>query len=210
MKRILPLILLVALLASCKAPSENSATTQDAAISVIMSRKSVRSFTGEKLSEAQIETLLRAAMAAPTDGNIQPWEFVVVKDTSTVNSLFAVGHHAQMYKDAGTIIVVCGHTTALRKPKGQPDAEEQLVQNQSWYLDCSAATENLLLAAEAMGLGAVWISSFPNERKMAELKEGLNLPQDVLPLSIVPVGYPSGENEVKDKWKPEKIHYDRW
>ncbi len=210
MNRKLPIILIAILMAvACKAPVE-TVSPGDAALSVILSRKSVRTFSGEKLTAAQIETLLKAAMAAPTDGNVQPWEFVVLQDSTVVNALFGKGHHAQMYKDAGAVIVVCGHTTVLRKPKGQPDAEEQLMPNRSWFLDCSAATENLLLAAEAMGLGAVWMSAYPIEGKMAGIQEGLRLPEDVLPLSVVPVGYPAGDEAPKDKWKPEKIHFDRW
>ncbi len=209
MRQLLPILFSAVLLMACNAPVE-TVSSEDAALSVIMSRKSVRSFTGEKLTRMQIETLLKAAMAAPTEGNVQPWEFVVIQDTSMVDNLFGKGHHAQMYKDAGAVIVVCGHTTAFRKPKGQPDAKEQWTSNQFWSLDCSAATENLLLAAEAMGLGAVWMTAYPVEGKMADIRKGLQLPEDIQPLSIVPVGYPSGQNEAKDKWKPEKIHFDRW
>jgi len=209
MKKFLIIAAIAAMAVSCGS-SREEVSREDAAISVIMSRKSVRSFTGEALSDKQLETILKAAMAAPTEGNVQPWEFVVLKDSTTVNKLFGEGHHAQMYKDAGAIIIVCGHTTVMRRPKGQADAEEQLMENDFWALDCSTATENLLLASEAMGLGAVWMSAYPIEGKMLPLKEALELPEDVLPLAIVPVGYPSGDNEAKDKWKPEKIHFDKW
>ena len=98
----------------------------------------------------------------------------------------------------------------MRKPFGQPDAEALEVPNGNWTQDCSAATENLLLAAEALGLGAVWTAAHPYEDRVNPIREALGLPENVTPLCVVPCGYPAGDDQPKDKWKPENIHYDKW
>ena len=135
------------------------------ALEVIKARTSVRSFTGEKLSEEQINTLLDAAMAAPTAANEQPWRFIVITDDEVKAGLYSGEVHKKMVVTAGAVIVVCGENTRLRRPHGAaPDAEPVREPNPYWYEDCSAATENLLLAATALDLGAVWLSCYPIER----------------------------------------------
>ena len=183
-----------------------SVSTQDAALANIMNRKSVRSFTGQKLSEEQITTLLKAAMAAPTAMNYQPWCFVVVNDEAKVAAMFGDGRGADMYLKAGAVIVVCGETTMKRSRNGETTEQP----NRFWFEDCSAATENLLLAAEAMGLGAVWTGCWPIEARCEKIANELGLPENVMPLAVVPVGYPAGDDQPKDKWKPEKVHYTQW
>ena len=140
--------------------------------------------------------------------NYQPWEFVVVNDKDKIAAVFGKGHHAQMYSNAGAVVLVCGKTTMMRKPRGQENAPEEEVPNMFWYEDCGAATENLLLAAEAQGLGAVWISCYPVEGKINAMREAFAIPENIMPYAIVPIGYPAGEDQPKDKWKPEKIHYN--
>ena len=191
-----------------KAAKENKAA-QEAAIANIMNRKSVRSFTDQKLTEEQIETLLKAAMAAPSAINIQPWSFVVIDDDALKQELWGGGRRPEMFTGAPIVVVVCGEYKTMRKPFGQPDAEPEEWENIFWSQDCSAATENLLLAAEAMGLGAVWTALYPTER-MEPVIAKLGLPDNVKPLCAVPIGYPAGDDQPKDKWKPEKIHYNRW
>ena len=144
------------------------------ALEVIFSRKSVRSYTDKPVSEEQVQTLLQAAMCAPSGMNAQPWRFVVVREQATKDKM-AVGFNKMIAK-APVVIVVCGKTT-------NKDGRF----NHNWTADCAAATENLLLAAEALGL-----------------------PEDVKPLCIIPVGYPAGNDKPKDKWKPENIHYEKW
>ncbi len=201
--------MLIGLTASC-GNSNAPVSEGEAALSVIMNRKSVRTFSGEKLSQEQIDVLLKAAMAAPTAGNVQPWELLVITDESVVEDVFGEGRRADMYKSAGAVIVVCGHSMQMRVPRGEPDAAPQEVPNGYWYEDCSCAAENLLLAAEAQGLGAVWMSAYPDERKMAGIIEYFHLPENILPLAIIPVGYPAGDEQPKDKWNPEKVHYNQW
>ena len=181
-----------------------------AAIENIMNRKSVRNFTGEKLTEEQITTLLKAAMAAPSALNIQPWSFIVVDDDAIKQKVWGDNWQAEMFLKSGAVFVICGQTSSMRKPAGQPDAEPVKWENPFWYEDCSAAAENLLLAAEAMGLGAVWTASYPVEDRMKPYIDGLGIPEGTLPLCAIPVGYPAGDDQPKDKWNPEKIHRNRW
>ena len=187
--RIAKFFLLASLLvaAAACAPKQQEAACPSA-LDVIFSRKSVRSYTDQPVTDEQVETMLRAAMAAPTGMNVQPWRFVVIRDQA----------------------VICGETTLMRKPFGQPDAEAVEVPNGNWTQDCSAATENLLLAAEALGLGAVWTAAHPYEDRVNPIREALGLPENVTPLCVVPCGYPAGDDQPKDKWKPENIHYDKW
>lgn len=170
---------------------------ENAALENIHARKSVRNYTEEPVSLEQVETILKAAMAAPSGRNLQPWRFVVVREQATKDKL-AVGFNKMIAK-APVVIVVCGQTT---KKDGEP--------NNNWTADCAAATENLLLAAESIGLGAVWTACYPYEDRMNPAIEALGLPKDIKPYCIVPVGHPAGNDKPKDKWKPENIHYEKW
>ena len=184
---------------------------QKSALGVIKARTSIRSFTGAKLTEEQINILLDAAMAAPTAVNIQPWRFVVITDDEVKASLYSGELHKKMVTTAGAVIIVCGETLRDgRPPKDNPTAEPPKISNNYWYEDCSAATENLLLAATALDLGAVWLSCYPSDRIVERIKDLLGLPEDITPLAIVPVGYPLDPPAPKDKWKPENIHYNKW
>ena len=172
-------------------------------LETIAKRKSVRAYTDEPVSDADIETLLRAAMAAPSAKNRQPWEFIVVNDRATLDALAGKLRHAKMLAQAPVAIVVCAETV-LHLSDGT------VTENLFWEHDASAATENLLLAAEALGLGAVWTAASDPERSAA-VCETLGITGTVKPLCVVPVGHPANRDEQpKDKWKPEKIHWNRW
>ena len=171
----------------------------DAVLENIHSRKSVREFTSEPVSDADIQTMLKAAMAAPTAINFQPWRFVVVNEREALDSLADQLPYAKMLKQAPLAIVVCGETLWM-------GGEE----NPFWSLDCSAATQNLLLTAEALGLGAVWTAAYPDADRCKAISDALGLPSTVKPLCVVPIGHPAGENQPRDKWKPENIHYGEW
>ena len=192
-------------LASCAAPKQNNAQT---VLDTIFARKSVRSYTDQDVTPEQVETLLKAAMSAPTGMNLQSWRFVVVRDQEVKDKL--AGPRGGMIASAPVVIVVCGETTWTHKPFGQPDAEDVSEPNGNWTADCAAATENLLIAVQAMGLGAVWTAGYPYPERIATIREALGLPENVSPYCVVPVGYPAGDDQPKDKWKPENIHYDRW
>ena len=208
MKKIALLTALVAAALLCGCKAQDSAPS---ALDVIMSRTSIRSFTGEAVSKAQLETILKAGMAAPTAMNGQPWRFVVVTDKDKMASVFGAGPRSEMFTTAGAVIVVCGQTTSMGRPFGaQPDAPEQEMPNMFWYEDCSAAAENILLAVKALGLGAVWTAGYPAEERIAPIAAALGLPANVKPLCIIPVGVPAEDPAPKDKWKPEYIHWEQW
>ena len=115
-----------------------------------------------------------------------------------------------MFTTAGAVIVVCGESTSMRKPFGQPDAEEVEMENMFWFEDCSAAAENILLAAHALGLGAVWTAGYPGMQRVAPIAEALGIPEKVIPLCVIPVGVPAESPDPKDKWNPEYIHWNQW
>ena len=179
-------------------------------IETIMNRKSVRAYTDEPVTDAQVETLLRAAMAAPSGMNVQPWRFVVVTDQAVKDALCADSFN-KMIGQAPVVVVVCGETTVLRRLRdAADDAEPVPMPNNNWTADCAAAAENLLLAVEALGLGAVWTACYPYEDRMAPTRKALNLPEGITPFCIIPIGHPAVEEPAKDKWKPENIHYNVW
>ena len=188
-------VTLMALSACCN----GGGNTADAVLENIHSRKSVRQYTAEPVSQEDIETLLRAAMAAPTAVNFQPWRFVVLNEREQLDALAEHLPYAKMITQAPLAIVVCGETLWMGGNE-----------NPFWAQDCSAATQNLLLAAEAIGLGAVWTAAYPDTDRCKAISDALGLPSTVQPLCVIPIGHPAGEDQPKDKWKPENIHYGRW
>lgn len=207
MKRIVFFATLLAtlLVSGCK-----SQDSKQAALDVIMSRTSIRNFTGEAVSREQLETILKAGMAAPSAMNVQPWRFVVVTDKEKIAEVFGNGPRSEAFTTAGAVIVVCGETTMMMKPFGQPDAPETEQPNKFWFEDCSAAAQNILLAAKALGLGAVWTAGYPAIERIAPIAAALGIPSKVIPLCIIPVGVPADDPAPKDKWKPENIHWEKW
>ncbi len=204
--KIVSAVLAVALLASLArlAVRMNEAPEVDKKAVVlenIFARKSVRSYTDQSVSREQLDTLVRCAMAAPSGRDMRPWKFVVVDDTIVMDSLSRQLPYAKMLQEAAAAIVVCGDMSIVDK-SGNPSV--------NWQFDCSAATQNLLLAAEAMGLGAVWTGVHPYEDRLAAVKRALLLPEHIIPLNVIPIGYPKGETQPKDKYAAENIHYNGW
>lgn len=176
----------------------------------ILNRKSVRSYTGDTIPAEVMENLLRAAMAAPSGRNIQPWSFVVLNDTSRYDEIFGENFNMGMYKQSAAVVVVCADTTVVRPPRDNPDAPAVQQPNGIWRDDMGAVTENLLLAVEAHGLGACWTACYPYADRMEPVKKALGLPATVVPYSVVPIGYPAGDEQPKDKWDASRIHYNNW
>lgn len=164
------------------------------AISNIFERKSVRRYLDKEVEQYKIDLILKAAMAAPSGKDMRPWEFVIVKDRAKMNDMANRLPYAKMLKEAPMAVVIAG----------------DLKRSDYWYLDCSAAAQNLLLAAEALDLGAVWTAAYPYEDRMKIVAENLNFPDNIKALAVIPVGYPKGENKPKDKFNPDKIHTDSW
>lgn len=199
MKKLAFFALVGCALMGCQHPADTQATKQNNVIDNICTRVSVRQFTGEKISDEQIQTLLRCAMAAPSAMNYQPWAFIVITEDSVLAQLGAAFPYSRCDQHPACAIVPCGDLN-----KAIPGAEA------FWINDVSAATENLLLAAHAMGLGAVWTGLHPHMDMVATAQHILALPESIIPLCIVPVGVPAEQPEVKDKWKVENIHYNCW
>lgn len=197
MKKIILLALASIVLMAC---SNQPQVMENQAINTIMTRVSVREFTGEKISNAQLDTLLRAAMAAPSAINKQPWAFIVVTDEEKIAALGEALPYSRCSNKPAVAIIPCGDLSK---------AIEGEMAN-FWINDVSAATENLLLAAHAMGLGAVWTGLHPDMNRAKMVQDMLGLPEHIIPLCVVPVGVPAEKPEIKDKFKPENIHYNEW
>jgi len=144
--------------------------------------------------------MLKAGMSAPSAVNIQPWAFVVITDKSKMQNICRQLPYAKMLVNAGAAIVVCG----------LPGKDAQFAPK-FWPLDCSAATENILLAAHALGYGAVWTAVYPEADRIEAVRRECHLPQDVIPLNVIPIGVPSQRSAKPiDKFKPDNIHWDNW
>ena len=186
------------------------ASGSDAALQAIMNRKSVRAYTGDTIPAATLDRLLRAACAAPSGMDVRPWHLVVLTDKSQYDSIFGDNHNMRMFKQSAAVVVFCADTLTLMRDRNNPDADPVERPNPMWRDDMGAATENFLLAAEACGLGACWTACYPFTDRMEPVRRALRLPASVVPYSIVPVGVLDGEQRVKDKWNPDRIHYGRW
>lgn len=163
----------------------------------ILTRRSIRKFKSNAIPEELIEKILRAGMQAPSARNKQPWHFVVVRDREMLNKISDVHPYAYMLKEAPVGIVICGDSNI-------ETTIDYIVQ------DCSAATQNMLLAAHDFGLGAVWLGIYPREQRVNALRELLDIPQNIIPISMIAVGYPDEEKSYEDRFKPERIHYEKW
>jgi len=166
-------------------------------MNAIFKRRSIRKYTEEVVSDELIESLLRAGMAAPSARNKQPWHFVVIDDRKILNEIPKFHTYSQMLKEASHAIVVCGDVS----PQGSEDY---------WVQDCSAATQNILLMATELGLGSVWLGVYPNKDRVKALKDLLNLPEHIIPLNIISIGYPAETKNSVDRFDMTKIHKNRW
>ncbi|MFA6142654.1 MAG: nitroreductase family protein [Candidatus Omnitrophota bacterium] len=169
-------------------------------LDVIHSRKSVRSYTDQPVSKEDIEALLKAGMAAPSARDTRPWAFVVVTQKEKLSKLADSLPNGKMLKSAQAAIVVCG-----RFDKTLANIAEGY-----WVQDCSAASENILLAAESIKLGAVWCGVYPNGERVNAVRNILDIPDQVMPLNVISIGYPTGAERPKDKFDAANIHWERW
>jgi nitroreductase len=162
----------------------------------ILTRRSIRRYTPEQVSDEAVQQLLQAAMSAPTAA-AQPYHFVVVRDRTVLSAVSDFHPHAAMLKSASVGILVCGDPT-IETREGR------------WVLDCAAATENMLIAANAMGLGACWVGIYPVEERIQGMRKLLGVPEHVVPLSMVSLGFPAEKKPPPDRFKPERVHHERW
>jgi nitroreductase len=167
------------------------------ALNAILTRRSVRTYTDEPIADDIIHDLLCAAMHAPSACNQQPWHFVVVRARPQLDAVARALPFGKMIHHAPLAIIVCADVKAEICPG-------------YWVQDCSAATENLLLAAHAAGLGAVWIGAYPIEERVAALRRALNLPEHIVPLCALSIGHPAEPPARVDRYKPERVHLEKW
>jgi len=166
-------------------------------LETIRTRRSVRKFQDRPVPPQLIEQVLAAAMSAPSARNAQPWHFVVIDDRELLAEIPRINPNARMAAAAAAAILVCGDLE-LEKSAG------------FWVVDCAAATENLLLAAHALGLGAVWTGIYPRQQRVEGFRRMLQLPENVVPHSLVPLGYPAEQPEAADRYRPDRIQRNRW
>ncbi len=175
-------------------------TAANAMIECIMTRASVRSYTDRQVDDSTVNKILHAGMAAPTAANQQPWQFVVVTEQALKDSITSAFEYTKMVEHCSFAVVVCGDMDNLFKGD-IPDGG-------FWVEDCSAAAENMLLAAHALGVGGVWCGIYPLKEREAKLRDILNLPSSLTPLNVMAFGYPSQPVAPKNKWDPAKVHYN--
>ena len=207
---LLSLILAVALVIVCgrmafsgKSSADDKAqadTAVNVALDNIMTRASVRSYTAQEVPDSLVTLLLKAGMAAPSAKDMRPWRFVAVTDKDQLTALSKANPYAAPVAKAPLVIVVCGDMRKAMEGEGRDN----------WILDTSAASENILLAAHALGLGAVWTGVYPVKKRVDAVSRELELPQEVVPLCAIAIGYPDGKVTPKDKWDEDNVSYDAY
>jgi nitroreductase len=163
----------------------------------VLDRRSIRKYTEQAIDDATVEKLLAAAMSAPSAGNQQPWQFVVVRDPEIKKRVPEIHPYSSMVPDAPVAILVCGD------PEGGRWYDY-------WVQDCAAATENILVEACALGLGAVWLGVHPLEERVEGLRQLLGIPASIVPFALIPVGYPAEHKPPSARYQAERIHWGRW
>jgi len=167
------------------------------AMEAILSRRSIRRYTGEPVPKEVIIELLEAAMSAPSASNEQPWQFVIIDDRRILDEIPKFHPYAHMLKEASWTIAVCGDLN-LEMMSGY------------WIQDCSAATQNILIAANAKGLGAVWLGVYPNEERAKTVQKLLGLPEHVIPLCFISIGYPAEKKPPSNRYNASRVHHNQW
>ncbi len=163
----------------------------------LINRRSIRKYKNQQISSDDINTILKAAMYAPSAMNKQAWQFIVVDDRKTLLEIFDIIPHAEMLKQTATAILVC--------------ADSLIESNDIYSLqNCSAATQNILLSAYGLGIGSCWISVYGTEETVKKIKSLFKLPENIIPISLVSLGYPDEEVKAEERFKKEKIRYNSW
>ena len=167
------------------------------ALEAILTRRSIRKYQDKLVDDDTVRKLLEAAMAAPSSMNLQPWRFIVIDDRAILDKIPDLHPHAKMLKEAPLAVLVCA------------DSKVQNIEGY-WAQDCSAATENILLAAHALGLGAVWLGVFPRKERMDAVVGLLDLPEEIKPVSLISIGHPAEEKPASNRFDPSRVHHNKW
>lgn len=163
----------------------------------ILERRSIRKYRDEPVSEEDLNDLMKAAMAAPSAGNEQPWEFIIVRDKKDLEAIAGLSPYAKMLPSAPAAIIVCG------------DTEKEQFKG-FWVQDCSAAVENILIAAQHKGLGSVWLGIYPLEERVEGIKKIFELPDNIIPFAVLPIGHPAESKGPSDRFNSLRVHWDKW
>lgn len=164
---------------------------------VILTRRSIRKYTKKSIPDELIKELLDAGVSAPSAGNQQPWQFIVIDDRKVLDETSQVLPNGKLLKDADKAILICGDLSQ-EKHEGY------------WMLDCSAATQNMLLAAHAKGLGACWLGVYPREERVENLKKLFKTPEHIIPFSVISLGYPDEKSSKVDRYDDSRVHKNTW
>lgn len=167
------------------------------AIEAILNRRSVRSFQKKAISQDIQKTLLECAMHAPSAMNQQPWQFILIEDATTLSKISLIHPHAEMTSEAALAVVVCGDMRLTKT-------------DDFWIQDCSAATQNLMVAAQAFGIGSVWAGIYPRDEIVKNFHKFLHLPKEVIPFSLIVLGYPDREPQKVERFHKERVHINQW
>lgn len=167
------------------------------AMEALLTRRSIRHFTSEQIQDDIFTEILEAAMCAPSAGNQQPWRFALITDRDLLDAIPDVHPYARMCREAQAAILVCGDLE-LEKHEG------------FWVQDCSAATQNLLLAAHVKGLGAVWLGVYPRDERIEGLRKLLKVPSNIIPFALIAVGYPDEKKGRENRFRSDRIIYNTW
>lgn len=167
------------------------------AIQALITRKSIRQYSSKEVPKDLIHSLLTVAMQAPSARNYQPWHFIVIRNRRILDEISRFHPYAAMLRQASCALAVCG---------------DQRIESSIEYnaLNCAAATENILIAAHALNLGAVWLGIYPRQERIASLKRLLNIPEYITPITLISIGYPAEEKTVENRFKADRIHMDTW
>jgi nitroreductase len=166
-------------------------------IEAIIKRRSIRHYIRKNVDKSLIDLLLKSAMYAPSASNQQPWHFIVIDRQDLFKRIMKAHPYSSMLSEAALAILVCGDEK-LELSKGY------------WPVDCSAATQNILLAAHSLGLGTVWLGVYPRKERMDGIREIFRLPDHIQPLSLISIGYPAEEKEVPARYKEDRIRWNEW
>lgn len=164
----------------------------------IFSRRSIRKYKDQPVEQEKIEKMLRAGMFAPSAGNEKPWHFVVIKDRNTLNAITEFHPHAHMLSEAPLAIIVCADTSNVK------------YDGAFWVQDIAACIQNMLLEAESIGIGTCWCGVYPREELVGNMTSLLELPENIVPVSIVAAGYAAEQREVRDRYSASRVHNEKW
>lgn len=167
------------------------------AIKAIITRRSIRKYKNKPIDKKLIMKLIKIGMTAPSAGNEQPWHYIIIDDSEILNKITKFHPHSKMLEQAYCAILVC-FDKYLEKHK------DMSVQ------DCSASTQNIMIAANSFGIGSVWLGVFPREERIIGIKKLFKLPENIMPFSIISMGYPAEKKEIEDRGKIDRIHYNKW